>query len=121
LEVRWLRVLVIGAEKLGAQVIKQLKKMPEVAVVVAERRERPVAVESGVVDKVDIVAHVTTLNFEEVLGIAHPDFVILARTVEDWDKAETPMGSEYVVGMERELTKFDVAVLPVDSRVLGPY
>lgn len=116
-----MRVLVIGAEKLGAQVIKQLKKMPGVEVFVAERRENPVAVQCGAVDKVDVVAHVTSMNFEEVLEQTKPDFVILARTVQDWDKAETPMGSEYVAGMERELTKFDVAVLPVDNRVLGPY
>ncbi len=113
--------MVIGAEKLGTQVIKQLKKIPEVELFVAERRERPHAVECGAIDKVDVVAHVTSMNFEEVLERTSPDFVILARTVQDWDKTETPMGSEYVAGMERELTKFDVAVLPVDSRVLGPY
>ena len=116
-----MRVLVIGAEKLGTQVIGQLKKIPEIELVVAERRERPVAVECGVIDKVDVVAHVTSLNFSEVLERVNPDFVILARTVQDWEKTETPMGSEYVEGMERELTKFDVAVIPVDGRVLGPY
>lgn len=116
-----MRVLVIGAEKLGTQVIRQLKKIPEIEMVVAERRERPVAVECGVIDKVDVVAHVTSLNFSEVLERVNPDFVVLARTVQDWEKTETPMGSEYVEGMERELTKFDVAVFPVDGRVLGPY
>ena len=116
-----MRVLVIGAERLGAHVIGQLKKIPEIEIMVAERRERPVAVECGAIEKVDIVAHVTSMNFEEVIERAKPDFVILARTVQDWDKAETPMGSEYVTGMERELTKFDIAVLPVDSRVLGPF
>ncbi len=116
-----MRVLVVGAEKLGAQVMRQLKKIPEMEIVVAERRERPEAVECGVIDKVDVVAHVTSLNFSEVIERTNPDFVILARTVQDWEQTETPMGSEYVEGMERELTKFDVAVLPVDSRVLGPY
>lgn len=116
-----MRVLVIGAEKLGAHVIKQLKKIQGIEIIVAERRERPFAVECGAIEKVDIVAHVTSLNFEEVLERSAPDFVILARTVQDWDKADTPMGSEYVDGMERELTKFDMAVLPVDSRILGPF
>ena len=116
-----MRVLVIGAEKLGAQVIGQLSKIPDVEIVVAERRERPEAVTSGVIDKVDVVSHVTAMNFEDVLSETKPDFVVLARTVKDWEKSDTPMGSEYVCGMERELTKFDVAVLPVDSRVLGPH
>ena len=116
-----MRVLVIGAEKLGAQVIRQLKKMPDVDIVVAERRDRPEAVTSGVIDKVDIVSHVTAMNFGDMLAETKPDFVVLARSVQDWEKSDTPMGSEYVCGMERELTKFDVAVLPVDSRVLGPH
>jgi dTDP-4-dehydrorhamnose reductase len=114
-------VLVIGAEKLGAQVIRQLKKIPGVDIVVAERRDRPEAVVSGVIEKVDVVAHVTAMNFGEVLAQTSPDFVVLARTVDDWEKSETPMGSEYVCGMERELTRFDAAVLPVDSRVFGPH
>jgi len=116
-----MRVLVIGAERLGIRVINQLKKIKDVEVLVAERQERPLAVEEGVIDKVDILIHVTAMNFEDVVAETNPDLVILARTVQDWDKAETPMGSEYVEGMERELTKFGVAVLPVDSRVLGPH
>ncbi len=116
-----MRVLVIGAERLGTLVIKQLNKAEDVEVIVAERQSQPLAVQEGIIDKVDIVTHVTAMNFEEVLAEARPDMVILARTIQDWDKVETPMGSEYVVGMERELTKFGVAVLPVDSRVLGPH
>ncbi|UCE81075.1 MAG: hypothetical protein JSV94_01175 [Methanobacteriota archaeon] len=116
-----MRVLVIGAERLGMLVIRQLSKIEGIEMLVAERRERPLAVEEGVIDKVDVVAHVTAMNFGDVIEKTAPDLVVLARTVQDWDKAETPMGSEYVAGMERELTKFDVAVLPVDSRVLGPH
>ena len=116
-----MRVLVIGAERLGIRVIRQLKKVEGLEMIVAERRDRPLAVEEGVIEKVDIVAHVTAMNFEDVLAKTSPDFVVLARTVEDWDKADTPMGSEYVAGMERELTKFEVPVLPVDSRVLGSH
>lgn len=116
-----MRILVVGAEKLGTRVIRQLKKMPDVEIVVAERRERPEAVVSGVIDRVDVVTHVTAMNFNETLALTKPDFVVIARTVEDWEKSDTPMGSEYVCGMERELTKFDVAVLPIDSRVLGPF
>ncbi|UCE90777.1 MAG: hypothetical protein JSV90_04910 [Methanobacteriota archaeon] len=116
-----MRVLVIGAEKLGAQVIGQLKKIPGVEIVVAERRDRPEAVLNGMIEKVDVVSHVTAMNFGDVLAQTEPDFVVVARTVQDWEKSDTPMGPEYVCGMERELTKFDVAVLPVDSRVLGPH
>lgn len=116
-----MRILVIGAEGLGAKVIKQLSKIDGVEILVADGKERPLAVEENVIGRVDVVAHVTAMNFEEVIENVKPDLVVLARTVQDWDKAETPMGSEYVAGMEHELTKFEVAVLPVDGRVLGPH
>ncbi len=116
-----MRILVVGAEKLGAQVIKQLKKRDDIDLVVADVNETPAAVSQGLIERVDILAHVTALNFEEIVERAKPDFVILARTISDWQKSDVPMGGEYVLGMERELTKFGTMVLPVDSRVLGPY
>ncbi|HUU07426.1 MAG TPA: hypothetical protein VMW88_03350 [Thermoplasmata archaeon] len=115
------RVLVVGAEKLGVQVIKQLKKRDDVEILVADVHENPAAVTQGVIEKVDILAHVTAMNFEEIVGRVKPDFVVLARTISDWQKSDVPMGGEYVLGMERELTKYGTMVLPADSRILGPY
>ncbi len=115
-----MRVLVIGAGKLGTLVIQQLRKSEGVELVVADPHERPEAVVQGVVDRVDVQAHVTALNFEEVLARTNPDLGVRARTVDDWEKSDTPMGSQYVTGMERELTKARIAVLPVSCDILGP-
>jgi len=114
-----MRVLVIGAGKLGCAVIRQLSKNKGIEVVVADPRENPEAVSHGVVEKVDIRAHVTAMNFDEVVSQVHPDIVLLARTVDDWEKEDTPMGSQYVLGMERELTKYGVAAIPVSSEVFS--
>lgn len=114
-----MRVLVIGAGRLGVQTMKQLRKNPGIEIVVADPRERPEAVAEGIVDKVDVQAHVTALNFPEVVRATKPDLVLLARTVEDWGKADTPMGTQYVMGMEKELTRSDVPVLPICEEVMG--
>jgi len=114
-----LRVLVIGAGRLGVQTIKQLRKNPETEIVVADPHERPEALVEGVIGKVDIRAHVTALNLAEVLKAVDPDLVLLARTTDDWEKTDTPMGTQYVLGMERELTRADVPVLPVCEDVFG--
>jgi UDP-N-acetylmuramoylalanine-D-glutamate ligase len=114
-----LRVLVIGAGKLGIQVIRQLRKSGDIEIIVADPRERPDAVEEGLIEKVDLRLHVTAMNFEEAIDAVGPDLVLLARTIQDWDKADTPMGTQFVLGMERELTKYDVPVLPVCEEVIG--
>ncbi len=114
-----MRVLVIGAGRLGVQTIRQLKKNPDMEVVVADPHERPEALVEGVIDKVDVRAHVTALNFCEVVEAVEPDLVLLARTLEDWEKTDTPMGTQYVMGMEKELTRADVPVIPVCEEVMG--
>lgn len=116
-----MRVLVIGAGKLGIQVLRQLKKNPDMEVVVADPHDKPLAVAEGLLEKVDLRVHVTALNFREVLDTVDPDLVLLARTTEDWEKVDTPMGPQYVLGMERELTKCDVPVLPVCEEVMGAH
>lgn len=113
--------MVIGAGKLGAQVLRQLRKNPDLEVVVADPHDRPLAVAEGLVEKVDLKTHVTALNFQEVVDAVNPDLVLLARTTEDWEKVDTPMGPQYVLGMERELTKSAVAVLPVCEDAMGSH
>ena len=114
-----LRVLVVGAGRLGAQVIEQLRKNPGIEVVVADPHEKPEALASGVIDKVDLRVHMTALNCAEVVEAVKPDIVFLARTLDDWEKADTPMGTQLVMGMEKELTRACVPVLPVCEEVMG--
>lgn len=114
-----MRVLVVGAGRLGAQVIAQLRKNKEIEIVVADAHKEPCTVKNRVIDAVDILAHVTPLNFREIVEQVAPDLVLLARTTEDWEQVDVPMGTEYVMGMERELTKMNIAVLPVSGSILG--
>lgn len=115
-----MKVLLIGAGSLGAEVIKQLRKNSAIELVVVDPRERPKAVVDGVIPRVDIQKHVTPLSFEEIVDETKPDMAIIARTLEDWDQFDNLGGSQYVIGMERELTKYDIPVIPASSRVLGP-
>lgn len=114
-----MKVLVIGAGRLGAQVISQLKKNKQITIVTADAHSEPEAVRRCVIDKVDINAHITPLNAAEIVEKVKPDLVILARSVDDWEEGDVPMGTEFVMGMERELTRIGVPVLPVSCRVFG--
>lgn len=114
-----MRVLVVGAGHLGAQVIEQLKKNEHIEIVVADAHKEPHAVKAKIIEAVDLPVHITPLNFKEIVEQVDPDLVLLARTTEDWEQTDVPMGTEYVMGMERELTKMHVAVLPVSGSILG--
>ncbi|MBN1678129.1 MAG: hypothetical protein JW880_06280 [Candidatus Thermoplasmatota archaeon] len=114
-----MRVLVIGGGRLGAQVITQLRKNENIEIVVADAHKDPCTVKNGYIKAVDIPVHITPLNFKEIVEQVDPDLVLLARTTEDWEQTDVPMGTEYVMGMERELTKMEISVLPVSASILG--
>jgi FlaA1/EpsC-like NDP-sugar epimerase len=114
-----MKVLVIGAGRLGAQVISQLKKNERITVITADIHDRPEAVKKGIIDKIDLKVHITPLNAAEIVEKVKPDLVLLARTVDDWEEGDVPMGTEFVMGMERELTRMGVPVLPISCRVFG--
>jgi N-acetyl-gamma-glutamylphosphate reductase len=78
-----MRVLVIGAGRTGAKVIRQLRKNPEIEIIIADPRQELYAVEQGIIDKVDIREALTPLTLEHVLGRSHPDLVLLAMPAED--------------------------------------
>lgn len=54
-----MRVLVIGAGRTGAKVLKQRKNNPAIEVVTADPRQELYAVEEGIIEKVDIREAIT--------------------------------------------------------------
>lgn len=112
-----MRVLVIGAGELGARTILQLRKNEDVEIVVSDHREDPFALREGVIEKIDVKLHVTPMNAVQVALTTKPDLVLIARKVKDWGHHDTVMGSQYVAGMERELSKLHIPVIPVSGEV----
>ncbi len=96
-----MRVLVIGAGRVGAIVIQQLKKNPAIAIVTADPREKLYAVEQGIIDAVDIREALTPLSLEHILEQTTPDLVLLAMPTEDMGLGRAP-GIEILAGALRE-------------------
>lgn len=112
-----MKVLVVGAGDLGIRVIKQLKKNPEIAVIVADYRDKPMAVEKGVIEKVDILEHITPMNIINIVEGCEPDIIFLARKAKDWGHGDTVMATQFIAGLERQLSQFHIPVIPVSSIV----
>ena len=78
-----MRILVVGAGRVGARVLRQLQKNPQLTIITADPNERPYAVQEGIIEKVDVRESLTPLTLDLVIAQSHPDLMILTRTSED--------------------------------------
>lgn len=85
-----MRVLVVGAGRTGARVIRQLRKNPEIEFITADPRADSYAVEEGVIEAVDIQEAFTPLTVDFVLEKADPDLILLAMATEDLGLGTAP-------------------------------
>lgn len=85
-----MRVLVIGAGRTGARVIRQLKKNPDIEIITADPRLDAFAVEQGLIKAVDIPEAFTPLTVDFVLEKAKPDLILLAMATEDLGLGSAP-------------------------------
>ena len=112
-----MKALVIGAGALGIRVIKQLRKNERIEMVVADYREDCEAVKEGVIKKVDILEHLTPLNVSECCDDVEPDIIFLCREARDWGHHDTVMATQFISGMENQLSGYRIPVIPVSSLV----
>jgi hypothetical protein len=78
-----MRILVIGAGRAGAQVLRQLQKNPDLTVMVADPRDRPYAVEQGIISAIDFRESLTPLTLDYLLQESQPHLVLLTRAPGD--------------------------------------
>lgn len=101
-----MRVLVVGAGRVGAKVIKQLQKNAAVQVITADPRQNLFAVEEHIIEKVDIQEVITPLTIAQILEDARPDIVLITMQPEDMG-----LGKGAGVGMLAEALHEEIAAL----------
>lgn len=112
-----MRALVVGAGTLGIRVIKQLRKNAAIEIIVADYREDCLAVKEGLIDHVDILEHLTPLNIGACCDEVGPDIIFLCREARDWGHHDTVMATQFISGMEKQLSDYHIPVIPVSSLV----
>ena len=112
-----MRALVVGGGELGVRVIKQLRKNSKIEIIVADYREDCIAVQKGVIETVDVLEHLTSLNIGACCEELRPDIILLCREARDWGHHDTVMATHFISGMEKELSGFHIPVVPVSSLV----
>ena len=75
-----MRIWLIGADAAGTTALRQLKKNPDIQVIVSDALPRPPAVEQRVIAQVDYVESVTPLNITQLARRIRPDLILLDRS-----------------------------------------
>jgi hypothetical protein len=109
-----MRILVVGAGRVGARVLRQLQKNPKLTFVTVDPNETPYVVQEGIIDKVDIRESLTPLTLDYVLAQSQPDLVLLTRTSEDLGLGMAPGTDILAEALREELAAIsDVPVIEV--------
>ncbi|RLC66267.1 MAG: hypothetical protein DRH97_06740 [Chloroflexi bacterium] len=116
-----MRVLVVGAGRVGAHVLKQLGKNPELTVLTVDPREEPFAVKEGIIPFVDYDAELTPYGLEPVIEAVGPDLVLVTTSREDIGRSGIPGLEILVEALRGELeATAKVPIIAVDrSSITG--
>lgn len=106
-----MKLLVVGAGRVGTSVLAQLQKNPNLSVVTVDPREKPYAVRQGLIEKVDIQEAFTPLTMAYVLEQAQPDLILMTATTEDMGLGKAPGMDVLTVALQEEIAA--LCTLPV--------
>ena len=98
-----MRVLVVGAGRVGTKVIRQLQKNSNLKVLTADPHDKPYAVQQGVITAVDIQEALTPFTLSYILEKTTPDLVLLTRSTEDLGLGKAPGMDVLVNSLRKEL------------------
>jgi hypothetical protein len=97
------RLLIVGAGRIGAKVLLQLKKNPTLLVYTVDPRETPYAVEEGIIASVDYQKELTPKDLEPVIEEIEPDIVLVTTSREDIGRSNVPGLEVLVEALRQEL------------------
>ncbi|MGD8806870.1 MAG: hypothetical protein PVH65_13510 [Chloroflexota bacterium] len=111
-----MRILVVGAGQIGARVLRQLQKNPELTVLTCDAHQEPYAIQKGIIDQVDIQETLTPLTLAYVVAKAKPDLILLTNASEDFGLGAAPGIDIMVDSLKRELAALSAVPIIEVSR-----
>lgn len=72
-----MRVWLIGADEDAINALHQLRKNSDIEIIISASEETPLAVQNGVLDKVDFVETVTQVNINQLAHRVRPDLILI--------------------------------------------
>ena len=78
-----MRIWLIGADSGAVKALRQLRKDPDIEVLVSARSERPKAVQEGILDRVNYVEQITPVNVNNLARRIRPDLILIDAAAEE--------------------------------------
>ncbi|MFP3951172.1 MAG: hypothetical protein ACLFVP_03395 [Candidatus Bathyarchaeia archaeon] len=78
-----MKILVVGAGKIGSKVIKQLQKRSEIEIYTVDPRENPYALEKELVEKIDYSVDLVPSEIIKLVNKLDPDLVLVTTSKDD--------------------------------------
>lgn len=98
-----MRVWLIGADVAGSNALRQLRKNPEIEIVVSDSTDRPKAVSDRVLDHVDYVESVTSININQLARRVRPDLILIDRGALQRAIGRVSGGVTFVEALQNEI------------------
>jgi len=98
-----MRIWLIGADQSGCTVLRQLRKNPEIEVVVSDATERPKAVAERLINRVDYVENVTSVNINQLARRIRPDLILIDRGATQRALGRGAGGVAFVEALQEEM------------------
>jgi predicted dinucleotide-utilizing enzyme len=113
-----MRVLVVGAGRVGAKVVLQLRKNPSIEIITVDPRERPPAVEQGVLESVEYRSELSLAGIKDILSRERVDLVLVTTSAEDIARTGVPGLILLVEALQEELeASINVPIIAVSRTV----
>jgi hypothetical protein len=98
-----MKVWLIGASRIGTEILRQLQKNEEIEVVVSDSSPRPLAVREGVIEKLDYIETVTPVNVNSLARRLYPDLILVDSGAESRNIGRMTGGSELSQALTYEI------------------
>jgi len=106
-----MRVMVVGAGRIGARVLRQLQKNPKIEVLTVDPREETYAIQHNIIPAIDFHEALSPQAIRHVLEQTKPDLVLVTTTTEDMGLGKAPGIDILVEALRQELAA--IAKVPV--------
>jgi hypothetical protein len=100
-----MRIWLIGADRRGTEVLRQLEKNSNLEVMVTDAIDRPLAVTDGVISKVDYVEVVTSVNINTLARRIRPDLILVDPGADKRNLGRLAGGPAFADALTNEMSK----------------
>jgi hypothetical protein len=113
-------VLVVGAGRVGAKVLLQLRKNPNLNVVTLDPRDEPFAIQEGILSYVDYQRELTPGDIISVIEKVAPELVLVTTSRDDIGRSGVPGLEVLVEALWEELeATANVPIIAVSRTGIG--